>query len=185
MAASHICVRILAMIWRTFAKSRESTGQISEARPLLATRFTQRGWVSQMISARGKDWRRPATAGKVWTTYPMEPRRTTRKRGSDMRGLADGVEKRARGMVFGIADDRDADAEAGGRGAFGDGVGGVVGALGVDVGAQFFEEFFYVGFGENQDVIDIAKSGNEKGAGLFVEDGAAWAFEGTDAGIGV
>src|SRR5882724_3013390 len=173
------------MIWRTFAKSRESTGQISEARPLLATRFTQRGCASQMISAGGKDWRSPATAGKVWTMSPREPRRTTRKRGSDMRGLADGVEKRARGMVFGIADDRDADAEAAGRGAFGDGAGGVVGAFGVDVGAEFFEEFFYVGFGENQDVVDVAESGNEKGAGLFVEDGAAWAFERADAGIGI
>src|SRR5882724_1744415 len=153
------------MIWRTFAKSRESTGQISEARPLLATRFTQRGWVSQIISARWKDWRRPATAGKVWTMSPKEPRRTTRKRGSDMRSLADGVEKRARGMVFGVADDRDADAEACGRGALGDGVGGVVGAFGVDVGAEFFENFFDVGFRENQDVVDVAESGDEKGAG--------------------
>src|SRR5260221_10252173 len=122
------------MIWRTFANSREATGQISEARPLLATRFTQRGWVSQMISAGGKDWRRPATAGKVWTMSPKEPRRTTRKRGSDMRGLADGVEKRARGMVLGIADDRDAKAEAGGRGGWCDGGGGVGGAFGGDAG---------------------------------------------------
>src|SRR5260221_2359502 len=173
------------MIWRTFAKSRESTGQISEARPLLATRFTQRGWVSQMISARRKDWRSPATAGKVWTMSPKEPRRTTRKRGSDMRGLADGVEKRARGMVFGIADDGDANAEAAGRGAFGDGVGGVVGTFGVDVGAQFFEEFFYVGLGENQDVVDVAGSGNGKGAGLLVEAGAAWDFGGTATGSGI
>src|SRR5882757_8138704 len=140
------------MVWRTLARSRESTGQLSEARPLLATRLTQRGWVSQMISARGKELRRPATAGKVWTISPKDPRRTTRKRGSDMRGLADGVEKRARGMILGIADDGDADAEASGDGAFGDGVWGVVGAFGVDVGAQFFEKFFDVEFRENQDV---------------------------------
>jgi hypothetical protein len=102
-----------------------------------------------------------------------------------MRGLADGVEKRARGMVFGVADDSDSNAEAGGRSAFRDGVGGVVGAFGVDVGAQFFEEFFDVGFGEDHDVVNVAESGYEKGAGLFVENGAAWAFEWTGAGIGI
>src|SRR5580700_1237357 len=176
MAASQRCARILAMVCRTLARSRESTGQISVARPLLATRFTQRGCVSQMISARGNEWRRPATAGKVWTMSPREPRRTTRKRGSDMRGLADGVKKRARGMVFRIADDGYADAEAGGDGALRDRVGGVVGAFGVDVGAQFFEKFFDIGLGENYNVVDVAESGDEKGAGLFVEDGAAGAF---------
>src|ERR1700756_318056 len=115
-------------------RSRESTGQISVASPLLLTNSTQGGWVSQTISADGKDWRSPATAGKVWTMSPREPRRTTRKRGSGMRGLADGVKKRARGMVLGVADDSDSNAEAGGRSAFRDGVGGVVGAFGVDVG---------------------------------------------------
>ena len=64
-------------------------------------------------------------------------------------------------MVFGIADDGDADAEAGGDGAFGDGVRGVVGAFGVDVWAQFFEKFFDVGFRENQDVVYDAESGYE------------------------
>src|SRR5580704_1261023 len=149
MAASQRCARILAMVLRTLARSRESTGQISVARPLLATRFTQRGCASQMISARGNEWRRPATAGKVWTMSPREPRRTTRKRGSDMRGLADDIDQIARGMVFGIADDSYADAEAGGDGAFRDGVGGVVGSFGVDVGPQFFKKFFDVGLGEN------------------------------------
>src|SRR6266849_4448006 len=173
------------MVLRTLVRSRESTGQISEARPLLATRFSQRGWVSQMISARGKVLRRPDTAGNVWTMSPREPRRTIRKRGSDMRGLADGIEKRTGGVVLGIADDGYANAEACGDGAFGDGVGGVVGAFGVNVGAQFFEKFFDIGFGENDDVVYVAESGDEKGAGVFVENGAAGAFEGADAGIGI
>src|ERR1700675_1655834 len=134
MAASQFCARILAMVWRTLERSRESTGQISEARPLLATRFTQRGWVSQMISARGKELRRPATAGKVWTMSPKEPRRAKRKRGSNMGDLADGIEQSAGGMIFGVANDGYANAEAGGDGAFGDGIGGVVGAFGVDIG---------------------------------------------------
>ena len=38
-------------------------------------------------------------------------------------------------MVFGVADNGHADAEKGGDGALGDGLGGVVGAFGVDVGA--------------------------------------------------
>jgi len=88
-------------------------------------------------------------------------------------------------MVFGIADDGYADAEAGGDGAFGDGVGGVVGAFGVDVGAQFFEESFNVWFRENHDVVHSAQGGDEEGAGLFVENGAAGAFECANAGIGI
>jgi hypothetical protein len=102
-----------------------------------------------------------------------------------MRGLANRVEKRAGGMVFGIADDGDADAEAGGDGTLGDGVGSIVGALGVDVGAQIFEKFFDVGFGKNHDVVHGAESGDEEGTGLFIEDGAAGAFEPADAGIGI
>ena len=88
-------------------------------------------------------------------------------------------------MIFGIADDGYADAEAGGDGALGDGVGGVVGALGVNVGTQFFEQFFDVRFGENHDVVHDPEGGDEKGAGLFVENGAARAFQRASAGVGV
>jgi hypothetical protein len=102
-----------------------------------------------------------------------------------MRGLADGIEKRARGVVFGVADDRYTNAEAGGDGAFGDGVGGIVGAFGVDAGAQFFEKSFDVGFGENHNVVYASESGDEKGAGLFVENGTAGAFQLADARIGI
>src|SRR5882762_10210640 len=185
MAAFQRWARIFATVWRTLARLRESTGQTWVARPLLATRFTQRGCVSQMISARGNELRKPETAGNVWTISPREPRRTARKRGSDMRGLADGIEKRARGMVLGVADDGYADAEAGRDGSLGDGVGGVVGAFGVDVGTEFFEEFFDVEFGENYDVVHCADSSDEKGACLFVENGTAGAFEGSDARVGI
>src|SRR5258708_16139820 len=113
MAAFQRWARIFATVWRTLARLRESTDQTWVARPLLATRFTQRGCVSQMISARGNELRKPETAGNVWTMSPREPRRTARKRGSDMRGLADGVEKRAGGMAFRVADDGPADAQPG------------------------------------------------------------------------
>src|SRR5579863_7058826 len=144
MAACQDCARILARMARTLERSRESTDQISVARALLATSSVQRGCVSQTISASGKEARRAATAGKVCTISPREPRRTTRKRGSGMRFLANGGEEGTGGVVFGVANDGDADAEASGDGAFGNGVGGVVSALGVDVGTKFFKKFFDV-----------------------------------------
>src|SRR5579883_662660 len=116
---------------------------------------------------------------------PSEPRRTTRKRGSGMRHLADRVEERAGGVVFGIADDGDANAEAISDGAFGHGFGSVVGALDVDAGTKFLEEPFDVRLGEDDDVIDHAERGNEQRAGVFVEDGAAGTFQPADTGIGV
>src|SRR5258708_7008208 len=149
MAAFQRWARIFARVWRTLARLRESTGQIWVARPLLATRFTQRGCVSQMISARGNELRKPETAGNVWTISPREPRRTARKRGSDMRGLADSIEKRARGMVFGVADDGYADAEAGRGGALRGGGGRGGGSLGGGRGEQIFAEVLDVEFGEN------------------------------------
>ena len=79
-------------------------------------------------------------------------------------------------MIFGVANDGDADAEAVGDGAFRNGAGGVVGALGVDVGAQLLQEAFDVGFGKDDDVIHDAEGGDEKGTGVFVDDGTAGAF---------
>src|SRR5258705_10653389 len=105
MAAFQRWARIFATVWRTLARLRESTGQIWVARPLLATRFTQRGCVSQTISARGNELRKPETAGNGWTISPREPRRTARKRGSDMRGMADGIEKATRGWGLWVAAD--------------------------------------------------------------------------------
>ena len=161
---------------RTEARSRESTGQISVARPLLATKSTQRGCVSQTISALGNDARKPATAGKVCTISPREPRRTTTKRGSAMGAFADGVEKGAGGMVFGIAYDGYTDAEPIGDGAFGNSFGGVVGAFGVNVRSKLLKQLLDVWFGEEQDEIDIAQGGDQLRAGLFVEDWPTVAF---------
>ena len=88
-------------------------------------------------------------------------------------------------MIFRIADDGYADAETSGDGALGDGVSGVVGTFRMDVWTQVFEQLFDVGFGENYDMVDNPESGYEKGAGLFVENGTAGAFERADAGIGI
>src|SRR5882724_2164964 len=148
------------MAWRTEGIARDSMVRTSEARALLSTRDFQRGCVSQTISAAGKASRSAATAGKVWTMSPSEPRRRTRKRGSDMRSLADVVEEIAGGVIFGVAHDGDADAEAGCGGALGYSFGGVVGAFGVDVGTEEFEERFDVGFAKEEHKVDRAESGD-------------------------
>src|SRR5215471_4682783 len=170
---------------RTSDRSRESTGQISLARLLLETSSTQRGWVSQTISDCGNEHRSAAMAGKVWTMSPREPRRTIRKRGSGMRAFADGLKERARGVILGIANDGHADAEAGGDGAFGNGFGGVVRTFGVHVGPQLFEELFYIGFREDDDVIHAAEGCHQNGASAFVQNRTARAFQRTHAGIAV
>src|SRR4029077_4449923 len=116
---------------------------------------------------------------------PSEPRRTTRKRFSGMRSLANQSEQIARGVALGVANDSDADAQAIGNGAFGDGFGRVVGALGVNVRKEILEQLFHVGFRENQDEVDSANCGDELSTGLLVEDRTASAFQVTKAGIGI
>src|SRR5271165_1965814 len=138
-----------------------------------------------MISAQGKDSRNPATAGNVWTISPSEPRRTTRKRFSGMRSLANAIEQSACGVVLGIANDSDANAQAIGDSAFGDGFGSVVGALSVNVRTKFFEQLLNVRFRENEDIVNSAKCADQLRTGLFVEDRAAAAFQVTKAGIRV
>jgi len=88
-------------------------------------------------------------------------------------------------MIFGVADNGDANAEALRNGALGDSFGSVVGALGVNVGAQFFEQRFRVRLGEDKDEIHVAKGGNQASAVLFVEDGTTGSLEGRHSGIGV
>src|SRR5260370_15775308 len=76
------------------------------------------------MGAAGKDSRNAATAGKVWMMSPSEPSRTTRKRGSDMRSLAHGIEESARRVILRVTDNRYADTEPRGRGTLRDGLGG-------------------------------------------------------------
>src|SRR5712692_1427064 len=136
------------MISRKEWYERVSVSQMSVASSLLSTSAFQRGWVSQTISASGNDSRKPATAGKVWTISPREPRRTTRKRCSGMRRLANGLEQLSRGVVLGVADDGHADAQPRGDGALRHGVRSVVSAFGVDIREQRFQKSFDVGFSE-------------------------------------
>src|SRR5713101_3522300 len=105
------------MISRKDSYERVSVSQISFANSLLSTSSFQRGWVSQTISALGNDSRRPATAGKVWTISPREPRRTTRKRGSGMRRLANGLQQLSRGVILWVTHNSHANAKPFGDGA--------------------------------------------------------------------
>src|SRR5229473_5818456 len=132
-------LRIRPMISRKDSYERVSVSQISVANSLLSTSSFQRGWVSQTISDSGNDSRKAATAGEVWTISPREPRRTTRKRWSGMRRLANGLEQRPRRVILGVTRDGHADAKPRGDGALRYGLCRVVGTFGVDIRAQFFQ----------------------------------------------
>src|SRR5271168_766261 len=119
MATVNFSLRMRAMIPRMEAGERVSVAQISVASPLLATRDSQRGCVSQVIWLAGKVCRNAETAGKVWTMSPSEPRRTTRNRGSGILILANIFQQRTRGMILGVAHDGYANAKSRSRGAFG------------------------------------------------------------------
>src|SRR5580700_9913104 len=165
------------MTLRSEATARVSMVRTSVARVLLSTRTFHRGWVIQMISAAGNDSRSAATAGKVCTMSPREPSRRTRKRGSDMRGLANGIEEVARRVIFRIANDGDADAEACGGGALGYGFDRVVGAFGMDVGTQKIQQGLDVRFAEEHDVVDGTECGHQIGTRGFRQDRPARAFQ--------
>ena len=102
-----------------------------------------------------------------------------------MRSLADRREQVARGVALGVANDSDADTEFVGDGPFGNGFGGVVGPLGVNVGKEFLKQLFHVGLRENQDEVDSANGGDQLRSGLLIKNGAAGAFQVTKTGIGI
>src|SRR5580700_9815023 len=158
------------MILRRDGMERVSVAQTCVARVLLSTKSFQRGCVSQTISAFGKISRNAATAGKVCTMSPSEPRRRTRKRGSGMRSLADGFKKIARGMIFGIANDGNPNAETRGSGALRHGFRGVVGSLGMNVGPELIEQRLDAQFAEENHVIDGAKRGDKERAGTLIKN---------------
>src|SRR5580704_17205050 len=107
---------------------------------------------------------------------PSERRRTTKKRGSGMRSLADEFKKIARGMIFRIADDGNFNSETIGRSSLWNRFGRVVCAFGMNVRTQVFEQRFDARLAKEEDVIDGAKGGDEKGASVFIKDGTAGAF---------
>ena len=100
-----------------------------------------------------------------------------------MRSLANGFEKIARGVVFGVTDDGDSDAETCGGGSLWHGFRSVVGSFGVNVRAQVFEQGLDARFAEQNHVINGAKRSDKKRAGVFIKNGTTGAFQRTDAGV--
>jgi hypothetical protein len=100
-----------------------------------------------------------------------------------MRSLAHGFEKIARGMILWIADDGNFNAQTMGRSSLWHRFGCVVGAFGVNVGAEVFEQRFYARFAEDEDVIDGPKRGDEEGPGVLIKNGAPGAFQSRDARV--
>src|SRR5277367_4406951 len=91
-----------------------SSGIISVRSGLPSSRRRHLGSISQSMRASGEASRRAEAAGRAWITSPSEPRRTRRMRWSGIAFLTQAREQIARGMLLGIADDGDADAEQGG-----------------------------------------------------------------------
>src|SRR5271154_5363290 len=173
MAASNFVACRRRMVSRSEEKERVSTVQTCEAMELLSTRNFHREWVSQTSSGFGRVSRNAATAGKVCTISPREPRRTTRKRGSGMRRLANGIEQGACRVILGIANDGYANSQAIGDSAFGDRVRGIVRSFGMNVGAKEFEQRFDIGFAEQNNVINNANGRDELRASILIEYRAA------------
>src|SRR5260370_30899955 len=99
------------MISRKDLYERVSVSQISVSSSLLSTSAFHQGCVSHTISAFGNDSRSPATAGKVGTMSPRDPRRMTTKRGSDMHPLANGIQEFSCGVILWVTYDRHPDSD--------------------------------------------------------------------------
>src|SRR5919108_977546 len=183
MAVVNFLFRMRLRISRTEAKERVSTSHISVASSLLSTNAFQRECVSQTISALGKDSRSAATAGKVWTRSPREPKRTTRKRCSVMRCLADCVEKVPRRMIFRITHNGYANAKPRSSSTLRNRLRRIVCAFRMDIWPQLFEQSFHAGFGKQNNVIDRTKGGNQKSACIFIEHGPARPLQSAHTGI--
>src|ERR1700747_2034276 len=134
---------------RTFDQFFLSTVQTSVANPLVFTRNSHLGCVSQMISAFGNDVRSPLTAGNACTISPREPRRTTRNLGSVMPSLARRLQQFARGMFLRIAHNRHVNSQAVRSSFFRNRLRGVVRPFRVYLRAQFCQQHFYIWLREN------------------------------------
>src|SRR5579872_72807 len=173
------------MVASTLRQLRRSMGIIFVASGLPARIGDHFESTSQSICARGKDWRSAATAGSVCTMSPSALMRSMRKRSSAMGRLANARDEIARGMLLGISDNRDANAEARRFLALGNCVMRVVGALRVDIWTKVAQKSAHVRLVENHDVIHGGERGNEFGARLRGKNRTAGTFESADTRIGI
>src|ERR1700746_2584698 len=129
---------------RMFDQFLVSTLQICVANPAVFIKNSHFGCVSQMISAFGKDVRRPLTAGNACTMSPREPRRTTRNLGSVMPSPARSQQQFARGVPLRIADNPHTNSQSVRSSLFWHGVRSIVSTFRVYMREQFREQHFYV-----------------------------------------
>ncbi len=99
--------------------------------------------------------------------------------------LANARDEIASGMLLGISNNRDPNAEARRFFAFRNRVDSVIGALGVDIWMKVAQESAHVGLVENYDVIHGGESGNKFGPRLRGQNRAARTFESADTRIGI
>jgi hypothetical protein len=99
--------------------------------------------------------------------------------------LSNGFKEFVCGMLLGITDDSDTDTEARGGGTLGDCFRRVIGAFGMDIRAENFEEGLDVRLIEKDDVIDGAKRRDEERTGVFIENGTTGALESANDRVGV
>src|SRR5258707_6455518 len=176
--------RILRTVVRRLRKPR-SIGMISRKSEHPAKSPTHRRSTSQSMEALGNERRSIATAGAVWTMSPRELRRTIRKCSSAMRCFTETRKKVPRGVMVGVAHDSDADAKPGGGQPFWNRFSCVVGALGVDVGAQGFQQDFHIGLVKKGDVVHGAETCDKLRARVLRQDGPAGTFQGAHTRIRV
>src|SRR5579862_282859 len=96
--------------------------------------------------------------------------------------LLHGTQHVAAGMVFGIADYFHSSPALHHYVALGHALGGVIGALGLDLRADFAHQSPHVGLGKDHHRIHILEGGDDFGALLFRHEGAALALQAAGAG---
>ncbi len=101
--------------------------------------------------------------------------------GSGMRGRSEPRKEVARGMLFRIADDGDANAQTPGGFALGYGIGCVVRSFGMYVRAQRGKQTRYIRLFEYDHLVDRGKAGDEAGARIGGKNRATLAFQHTQA----
>jgi hypothetical protein len=88
-------------------------------------------------------------------------------------------------MIFRIADDFDASAALGDRITLWNRVGGVIGALGLNVRTNLADDGSHIELGENHDCVNVSQGGDNLGSLVRRHDGPAFAFERADRFIGI
>ena len=91
----------------------------------------------------------------------------------------------AGGVILGIANDGDAASVLAEGVALRHGVSGIVSAFGLDVGVNLANDGAHVGFGKDDDGVDVSQGGDDFCAFVLGHDGASVAFQSAHRRVGV